>query len=248
MPGTYVRSTRREGTKVTPEMPDATHRSIAVENTALFAGLNAAALRTLRSRSVERRFAADEVLFIAGAPSRGLFVILEGSVRVVRTRDGRQHVIHIEGPGGTLGEVPLYIGGGYPATAVAATATRCVVIGRETLGAMIANDPQLAWRLLERLAGRVRGLVDRVDALATQDVASRLAAHLLARVESGGAPELTTLGGTQTQLAEELGTVREVVVRHLRLLQQAGVLRRRGRGQYEILRMDALRAAAGVET
>ena len=50
------------------------------------------------------------------------------------------------------------------------------------------------------------------------------------------------------QLAEELGTVREVVVRQLRVLQQAGVLRRAGRGRYEILRIDALRAAAGVET
>ena len=214
----------------------------------MFDGLNAAALRTLRSRSVERRFATDAVLFIAGAPSRGLFVVLEGFVRVVRTRGGRQHVIHIEGPGGTLGEVPLYVGGGYPATAVAAAPTRCAVIGRETLGAMIANDPQLAWRLLERLATRVRGLVDRIDALATQDVAARLAAHLLARVESDGKRHLTALGGTQMQLAEELGTVREVVVRHLRLLQGAGVLRRTGRGRYEILGIDALRAAAGVET
>ena len=113
---------------------------------------------------------------------------------------------------------------------------------------MIANDPQLAWRLLERLATRVRGLVDRIDALATQDVAARLAAHLLARVESDGKRHLTALGGTQMQLAEELGTVREVVVRHLRLLQGAGVLRRTGRGRYEILGIDALRAAAGVET
>ncbi len=221
--------------------------SMSVEEVPLFAGLNALALRTLRSRAVERRFAPDEVLFIAGAPSRGLFVILEGSVRVVRTRGGRQHVIHNEGPGGTLGEVPLYVGGGYPATAVAAAHTRCAVIGRETLGAMIANDPQLAWRLLERLATRVRGLVDRIDALATQDVAARLAAYLLARAETDGGVHLTTLDGTQAQLSEELGTVREVVVRHLRLLQRAGILRRAGRGRYEIVRLDALRAAAGVE-
>ena len=248
MAGTYVAPWAGEGTKVTPGTPSPTKPMMSVEDAPLFAGLNAAALRTLRSRSVERRFATDEVLFIAGAPSRGLFVVLEGSVRVVRTRAGRQHVIHTEAPGGTLGEVPLYVGGGYPATAVAAAPTRCAVIGREAVGAMIANDPQLAWRLLERLATRVRGLVDRIDALATQDVAARLAAHLLARVESDGKRHLTALGGTQMQLAEELGTVREVVVRQLRVLQQAGVLRRAGRGRYEILRIDALRAAAGVET
>ena len=221
---------------------------LAVDATPLFAGLNAAALRTLRARSIERHFAADEVLFIAGAPSRGLFVILEGSVRVVRSRNGRQHVIHLEGPGGTLGEVPLYGGGEYPATAIAATETRCAVIGKETLRTMMVDDPQLSWRLLEKLARRVRGLVERVDALATQDVAARLAAHILARTAADGEREVATLHGTQAELAEELGTVREVVVRHLRVLERDGVMRRLTRGRYEILRLDALREAAGAES
>ena len=220
---------------------------LAVDATPMFAGLNAAALRTLRARSIERHFAADEVLFIAGAPSRGLFVILEGSVRVVRSRDGRQHVIHLEGPGGTLGEVPLYGGGEYPATAIAATETRCAVIGKETLRTMMVDDPQLSWRLLEKLARRVRGLVERVDALATQDVAARLAAHILARTAAAGGREVATLDGTQADLAEELGTVREVVVRQLRALERDGVMRRLTRGRYEILRLDALREAAGAE-
>ena len=221
---------------------------LTVDATPLFAGLNATALRTLRGRSIERHFAADEVLFIAGAPPRGLFVILEGSVRVVRSRDGRQHVIHLEGPGGTLGEVPLYGGGGYPATAIAATATRCAVIPKETLATMLIDDPRLCWRLLEKLARRIRGLVERVDALATQDVAARLAAHILARTAASDARQIATLAGTQAELAEELGTVREVVVRHLQLLQRDGVVRRVARGRYEVLRLDALREAAGAES
>jgi CRP/FNR family transcriptional regulator len=222
--------------------------SLTVDATPLFAGLNAAALRTLRSRAIERRFAADEMLFLAGAPSRGLFVILEGSVRVVRSRDGRQHVIHLEEPGGTLGEVPLYCGGAYPATAIAASETRCAVIGRETLATMMVDDPQLSWRLLEKLAFRVRALVERVDALATLDVAARLAAHILARTDVSGDRQVATLTGTQTELAEELGTVREVVVRQLGALERDGVMRRLTRGRYEILQIDVLREAAGAES
>ena len=221
---------------------------VALDATPLFSGLNAAALRTLRGRSIERHFASDEVLFIAGAPSRGLFVILEGSVRVVRSRDGRQHVIHLEGPGGTLGEVPLYAGGEYPATAIAAMETRCAVVGKETLQTMMVDDPRLGWRLLEKLARRVRGLVERVDALATQDVAARLAAHILARTAAADGRDVATLAGTQGELAEELGTVREVVVRHLRTLERDGVMRRLARGRYEILRLGALREAAGAES
>ncbi len=218
-----------------------------VEATPLFVGLNAAALRTLRGRSLERRFVTGALIFSAGSPPRGLFVVLDGSVRVVRSREGRQHVIHLEGPGGTLGEVPLYAGGPYPATAVAAADTTCAVVPRETLYTMMTEDPQLSWRLLERLALRVRGLVERVDALATQDVAARLAAHILARTSAEGARQVAVLDGTQAALAEELGTVREVVVRHLRALQRGGVMRLLSRGQYEILRLDALRQAAGAE-
>ena len=240
---------RREGTKVTGGSNPHASGSMTVDATPLFAGLNPAALRTLRARAVERHFAADEVLFIAGAPSRGLFVILEGSVRVVRTRGGRQHVIHLEGPGGTLGEVPLYGGGGgYPATAVAAAPTRCAVVGKDTLATMMVDDPQLSWRLLEKLARRVRGLVDRVDALATQDVAARLAAYILARTTAVGDMTIAVIGGTQGDLAEELGTVREVVVRHLRGLERAGIMRRLSRGRYEILQLSALRDAAGAES
>ena len=234
-----------EGTKVTGQDPTV-RAGPTVEESPLFAGLNAAALKTLRGRAIERRFAADETLFTAGAPARGLFMVLDGSVRVLRARDGRQHVIHHEGRWGTLGEVPLYDGGGYPATAVAATDTRCAIITRETLAAMMVDDARLSWRLLETLAKRVRRLVDRVDALATQDVAARLAAHLLARTTSRDGVAVATLEGTGARLAEDLGTVREVVVRALRALQRDGLVRRLGPRRYELLRIDALRAMADV--
>src|SRR3954453_14745730 len=85
-----------------------------------------AARRALLAGAVERRLGAGEVLFLAGAPARGLFVVLEGRVRVVRGAGGRPHVIHEETAGGTLGEVPMFEGSTYPATAVAAEPTRCL--------------------------------------------------------------------------------------------------------------------------
>jgi hypothetical protein len=47
-------------------------------------------------------------------------------------------------------------------------------------------------------------------------------------------------------MAEELGTVREVVVRELRRLCSAGVLTRAGRGRYRVADLPALRALAGA--
>ncbi len=216
--------------------------------TSLFEGIGAAGRRELAARAVQRRFGAGEVLYTQGSPARGLFVILEGRVRVMRGTRGRPHLLHEEGPGGTLGEVPLFDGGGYPATAIARTETRCVVYTPQAIAAAMAADPKVGWAIARSLAGRVRGLVERLDRLAARHVTARVAAVVLARHRAaggGGGGAAFTLDQTHQQLAEELGTVREVVVRGLRALRRRGVIASAGRGRYRVTDARGLEAAAG---
>ena len=202
--------------------------SARLDGVALFEGLKPAALRELSARGRIVRFDAAETLWREGTEARGLYVILSGRVRVASHGAGRPLRIHVEGPGGTLGEIPLFDGAPYPATAVADTAVECAAFAPGALRAAIAADPELAFRLLANLGARVRHLVDRLDALAGMDVRQRLAAHLLDRLEER--PDMVVpLRGSQSDLAEELGTVREVVVRALRQLEEAGAIEREGR-------------------
>jgi CRP-like cAMP-binding protein len=205
--------------------------------------LSPAARRALAVRAVVRLFRAGEVLWTAGSPIDRMIVVIEGEVRVIRESGGRQHVLHTEGPGGTLGEVPFYSGGSAPATAVATAATRCLVLSREAIEAAIVADPHVAWVLLDRLASRVRGLVERVDRLALQSATTRVVGLLLAKV-----PRTTihgdaqiSLGMSQEAMAAELGTVREVVVRALRVLRERGLIASAGRGRIHIKDVAALR-------
>lgn len=201
----------------------------------------AAVLHALSEHGRERRYDAGATLFAAGGEPRGMHLIVEGRVRVLRGGGGRPHVIHAAGPGDTLGEVPLFAGGDYPATAVAAEPTRCLLLGRDAIGAAIAADPSFAFLLLGRLAGRVRELVDRLDARAALSVPERLAEYLLARPRTRTSPPRVSLGMTQTELAEELGTVREVIVRSLLALRTKGLITSLGGGRFEILDEEALR-------
>lgn len=222
-------------------VPDSTIRRIP-----WLAELSPAGRRELAARGVTRRFRADEVLWRRGGEPRGLFIVLAGGVRVVRGSGGRQYVLHREGPGGTLGEVPLFAGGTYPATVIAEEATECLVLSLPAIEAAIAQDSHLATLLLGRLSGRVRELAGRLERLSTQPVAGRLAEYLLRRHrEAGGA---FSLGQSQNRLAEDLGTVREVVVKELRTLVTAGVIRRAGKGRFVVTDAVKLRGISGIQS
>jgi CRP-like cAMP-binding protein len=209
----------------------------------LFANASPEMVAALARRAVAVRFAADEVIFLTGSPLRGWFIVLEGTVRVVRGSRDRQHVIHSESAGGTLAEVPLVEGGTHPATAIAATPTRCALVTRSALEAAIAEQPQLAFILASRLAARVRLLVDRLDERSASNLDARLIEFLLRRPEDRPTGTVA-LGMTQQALAEELGTVREVVARELRRLCRRGLIERIGAGQYRIPDRRALGSQA----
>jgi CRP/FNR family transcriptional regulator len=208
--------------------------------------LSPAARRALAARAITRRFDAGEVLWTAGSAIDHMLVVIEGEVRVIGEAGGRQHVLHTEGPGGTLGEVPFYSGGSAPATAIAVVPTQCLALSRESVEAAIVADPAVAWLFLGRLASRVRGLVERVDRLALQSTTTRLVGLLLAKVARStiGGETVVSLGMSQAALAAELGTVREVVVRALRSLRERGLIATAGRGRIRIADVAALRRVA----
>src|SRR5687768_496299 len=107
----------------------------------LFRDASPSVLAALAKFGVELEFPPGAVLFLTGSPARGWYVIIEGTVRVVRGAGARQHVVHTETRGGTLGEVPLFTQRRHPATAIAVEATRCVLFDRNALESAIAEAP-----------------------------------------------------------------------------------------------------------
>ncbi|MEO8909703.1 MAG: Crp/Fnr family transcriptional regulator [Gemmatimonadaceae bacterium] len=212
----------------------------------LLTSLSSAGQVALLKRSVERRFATGEILWSAGDRSQTIALVLEGKVRIVRGSGGRQTVIHSGEAGATLGEVPFFTGDCYPATAIAAEPTRCLFLTHAAVTEAMAVDPRLAFFFLKRLSMRVQHLAERVDENTISTVQTRLARFILDKSQSArsGKHAIFSLGMTQTALAEELGTVREVVVRSLRALRQAGAIDSAGDGKYRVTSLAALERLA----
>ena len=194
-----------------------------------FQALPAAALRRLAARSAVREVRRGERIFEEGAPAEGLFVVIDGRVRIVRmSRSGREQILHSEGPRATLGEVPLLDGGGYVATAIAAEPSRLLYLPREAIIDTCRAHPDVALGIIRVLARRVRTFAGLVEQLSLKDLTARTAALLLAESRAAGSATFD-LRATRDELASRLGTVRELVSRSLGRLRTAGVVRVTGR-------------------
>jgi CRP-like cAMP-binding protein len=206
-----------------------------------FHSLTEAAALALVARARRRTYAAREPLFREGEPAQGIFIVLDGKVRVVRTSRGRRHVLHTELRGGTLGEAPFFDHDPYPVSAIAWTAVAALYMDRGCVERALRSCPEIALFFLSRLAGRVRLLLDRVDRLATASVSTRMCAYLFEQAERS---DDSIVSITQESLAEELGTVREVVMRALQSLRKRRIIAGAGRGKIEIINRSALRELA----
>jgi CRP-like cAMP-binding protein len=207
------------------------------------AGMPGDIRRALFSRATERHYDPDDVIYLAGSPAQHIYLISDGKVRLVRDRDGRTIHIHDECSGGVLGEVPLFEGSTYPATAIASQPTRCLVLRREAILDVMRIHPELGVAILQRLAARVRQLVNKIERNASQPTVSRLAELVLARAQAYNG-DAFTIGASQEKAAEEIGTVRELVVRGLRSLREQGAIDALGNGRYTVRDAEKLKRIA----
>jgi CRP/FNR family transcriptional regulator len=208
-----------------------------------FASLPAAELGRLAARCTARSLGPGQALFEEGQPCRGLLVVAEGLVEVRQiSLRGREQVFHTEGPGATLGEGPLFDGGGYIASAVALAPTRALFLPRAEMLSLCRRRPAVALAILATMARRVRHFAGIVGDLAFRPVTARLARHLHAAVAGPVAPGARIeLALTQAQLAARLGTVRELVARAFSQLEKSGVI---ARDRSRIVIRDPARLAA----
>lgn len=192
-------------------------------------------------------YAPGTRLFSAGQSAAGIHLILSGTVRIVREREGRAVVMHRESAGGLLGEVAFFDDGLYPGTAIAAEQTRVLLLPGDALRRELRGNGDLAALFLSRLARRTREIIGRFDSVAHSTVLRRVARHLVDRhAATRGAGRAFSLGMTLVELAEELGTVKEVVVRELRALRRLRLIEPAGRGLYRVADLPALRGIAGA--
>ena len=140
-----------------------------------------------RVRSVfQRSFRSGETIYDEGQEGEALFVIQTGQVELIRSADGGRRVISRHGPGDFFGEMSVLLGRPRMARAVALVDTCLLQLERQTFEAMCVDQPEIAIRVIQRLAARMIQLEQRLAALGADDMLRPVVRVLVRRAQRQG--------------------------------------------------------------
>jgi CRP/FNR family transcriptional regulator, cyclic AMP receptor protein len=196
-----------------------------------FRDLPSDVLDELFDGAVRLKVSAGSVAHWALEADQYLELVITGVIRVyVTAPDGRTMTIRYCRSGELLGAMSLFSGEfTEPATKQALVDTELLMMSPSTVGALAHRDLRVASALLVELSERARNFVNEIPGTVFATVRQRVARQLLdlasASPQDSDPDEELAVRITQQDLAAAVGTVREVVVRTLRQLRDAGTVR-----------------------
>ena len=159
-----------------------------------------------------RDFRAGDVLFREGEQGEEMFVIQSGLVQVLKQVGNDERALATLGRGEFLGEMAILNGKPRNATAVVLEDARCLVIDARTLESMVQKNPEIAMRLIKKLARRLDGADELIQILMNPDPKARVMLGLKRHAEAYGEAIPAADGGgvrinaSAVDIAREVGT------------------------------------------
>ncbi|MBK9029559.1 MAG: Crp/Fnr family transcriptional regulator [Propionivibrio sp.] len=205
------------------------------------AGLEYGEVTALCRPDAVTRLTSGTVLFAERQPCHGFPLLLSGTIKVVKSMPaGREMLLYRIEPGGScvitssclLGHMP------YSARGIAETALQIAILPKTLFERLIAGDATFRDFVFHLLADRIADLMQLVEEVAFHRLDQRLAKLLLGKSEP--------IQATHQGLADELGSVREIVSRLLKGFAAQGFVSI-GRERISLLDRDGLKQLAGID-
>lgn len=214
--------------------PDSTHVAQALRLFPLLQDAPSACIESLRNSAQLLRLPPGTRLFDERAPCSAFPLVLEGTVRVSKfSPQGREILLYRVGPGEScvltsgclLGHVA------YAATGIAETAVTLIALPRQLFDRLLDEHAAFRRHVFDLFSARLSELMLLIEEVAFRRLDQRLAALLLARGPS--------VHATHQAIADELGSVREMVSRLLGHFADRGLVRL-AREQIEVIDREGL--------
>jgi CRP-like cAMP-binding protein len=177
-----------------------------------------------------REYSKREIIYDSLRPSRSLYVVLTGRVKVTNvSTEGTQSIIRIAGPDGMFGESSLIAAEDNRETAVALDRVAVMSWSAAEVDVLIDRHPALGLALSRYFVKQSIELQHRIVAMAAYGISKRVSTSLIQLAETMGTPTgdgaMRIASLTQYTIAEFVGTSREMLSLEMNRLRRLGMVR-----------------------
>ena len=175
--------------------------------------------RALLDSSYPVQTAAGKVLFDVDETIQSFILLTQGSIRVIWPEGDRELLLYRVQPGGGCVISICHLLGDtrYCARAEVESAIRGVALPQPLFREMVEQSPSFSYFILHAFSDRFTQLLELVERVTSMRLDQRLAGLLVSRG--------TLIHATHFQLADELGSVREVISRILKDFEAKGLIK-----------------------
>jgi CRP/FNR family transcriptional regulator, cyclic AMP receptor protein len=193
----------------------------------LFTSLTSDELHLVRDRIVFKNFAKNEVILREENTNEFMYIILDGSAKVVQTTDaGKEIIITMHQTGEFFGELSLIDGKTAPAAVYAMRDTKTAIIAKHEFFALLYSQNKILLNLLHILCARLRESMKKMQILNFNNATQRIKMLFLMLSENYGEKSeegiLLKTKLIHQDIASMTGLTRETVTRILDKWQNSG--------------------------
>jgi CRP-like cAMP-binding protein len=201
-----------------------------ISQTPLFKGLPEEQLYKIGQIAMDKFYSKGRTVFMEGNDCDGFYIVADGKVKIYKVSfEGKEHILHIYGPGNPFGEVPVFSGQKYPANAEAILKSHLLFFPRPAFVDLISNNPSLSMNMLAVLSMRLRQFTVQIENLSLKEIPGRIASYLIYLADEQQTDDLVSLTISKGQLASLLGTIPETLSRILSKMNKQNLIEVSGR-------------------
>lgn len=204
--------------------------SSILTNFFMFKELAPAQINMITEHSQLIDFSKGTSVFNRGDTAQGLYILLEGQLKLgVTSPQGSEKIISIVSPGESFGEAILFLERQFPVYAQAIMDSQVLLIPKHLIFSMLDNDPMLSRKMLAGLSVRMHQLIQDIEMLSLQSCTQRFIGYLLQISADVSDISKITLPASKATIASLLNLTPETLSRTIAKLQQMELIEVRGK-------------------
>lgn len=174
-----------------------------------------------------KKLNTGEIIFQESSACQFYYQLVTGTVKWYNVdEEGKEFIQTIIETGECFGEIPLFDGGTYAATAIAEEPTMLIRLSKSSFLQLLKENPTIHFSFTKLLAKRVRFKFLLLKSLALQAPEARIATLLnyLKKENKNFCSDCHQLNLTRQQIADMTGLRVETVIRTIRSMHEKGIL------------------------